>query len=191
MKRLITSIAVGLAVTVGVTAMAIAIASASSGSHGASATTTTTLGPPVQGKGTHKLFFYVDTVTGGGTPAPAAGCAMTNIFERGQVVVFRMFGVHVPSGGTNLLPSTVSNAFVKIPGVARIPLAYATHGVDSYWTAAWTVPKSWKVGVVNFAVTVKTKALPKTKTLPAIPAQTGTFTQAGFPEPSQLQVVKA
>ncbi|MGO9559681.1 MAG: hypothetical protein ACLPYW_11405, partial [Acidimicrobiales bacterium] len=116
MKRLITSIAVGLAVTVGVTAMAIAIASASSGSHGASATTTTTLGPPVQGKGTHKLFFYVDTVTGGGTPAPAAGCAMTNIFERGQVVVFRMFGVHVPSGGTNLLPSTVSNAFVKIPG---------------------------------------------------------------------------
>ncbi|MGO9560626.1 MAG: hypothetical protein ACLPYW_16265 [Acidimicrobiales bacterium] len=44
---------------------------------------------------------------------------------------------------------------------------------------------------MNFAVTVKTKALPKTKTLPAIPAQTGTFTQAGFPEPSQLQVVKA
>ncbi|MGO9196424.1 MAG: hypothetical protein ACLQK4_04770 [Acidimicrobiales bacterium] len=193
MNRLITKVTVVVAASACAAALATGIVTASAGvgSHSSAATTTTTLGPPIQGWGQHKLFFYVDTITGGGSPAPPAGCAMTNIFKPGQVVVFRMFGIHTPTGGTDLTPKTVTSAFVKIPGEARIPLVYGTHGVDSYYTAAWTIAKKYALGVVNFRVTVTTKAVPKTKTSPAIPAQTGTFSQAGMPEPSQLQVVKA
>ncbi|MGD0084532.1 MAG: hypothetical protein ABSD78_15255 [Acidimicrobiales bacterium] len=193
MKKLITTVAVGLAATVGVAAAAAAIASASpaASSHPAAATTTTTT-PPIQGTGTHKLFFYVDTITGGGSPAPAAGCAMTNLFVQGQVVVFRMFGVHVPTGGTDLTPATVSAAFVTIPGRAtNIPMVWGSHGTASYWTAAWTTSKVTSIGVVNFTVTVVTKAVPKTGTSPAIPVQRGVFSQKGMPPPSQLTVVKA
>jgi hypothetical protein len=157
-----------------------------------SSTTTTTLAPPAQGKGPHKLFMYVDTVTGAGSkPAPAAGCAMTNLFQPGQVVVFRMYGVNVADGGVNLTSATVANAYVKVPGVAAIPMVFGNHGTTSYWTAPWTIAANYPLGIVNFTVHVTTNAVPKTPRHAAVPRESAVFSQAGLAPPSRLTVVKS
>lgn len=195
MSKFTTRIAVGLAATVGLATVASAFvatgAVAATRDATAAASTTTTLGPPAQGAGLHKLFFYVDTITGGGTPKPAAGCAQTNLFQPGQLVVFRMYGINAAAGGTDLTAQTVASAYVKIPGLARIPMVYGTHGTASYWTAPWTIGKNYPVGIVNFVVKVTTKAVPATATSAAVPVETGTFSQNGLAPPSRLTVVKA
>ena len=53
-------------------------------------------------------------------PADAA-CSMTNLFQRGDVVVFRMYGVHVTTGGNDLTNATVKKAWVKVPGLPADP----------------------------------------------------------------------
>lgn len=201
MNKLTTKVAVGLAATVGLATMAMtftgAVAGAATRDTSSAApttvapTTSTTLGPPAQGAGTHKLFLYVDTITGGGSPKPAAGCAQTNLFQPGQLVVFRMDGVNVAAGGTDLTPQTVLAAYVRVPGVKAIPLVYGNHGTTSYWTAAWSIAKNYPVGIVNFVVQVTTKAAPATATSPAVPQEAGTFSQGGLAPPSRLTVVKA
>jgi hypothetical protein len=193
MNKLMKRIGIGTA-TVGLATMTVAfgsVAAVAAPLTAAAATTTTTLGPPAQGIGVHKVFLYVDTITGGGTPTPSAGCAQTNLFQPGQVVVFRMDGVNAAAGGINLTPGTVLNAYVKVPGLARIPMVYGTHGKASYWTAAWTIGATYPVGIVDFWVHVTTQAIPKTATSPAVPEEGGNFTQVGLAPPSQLTVVKA
>jgi hypothetical protein len=185
MKKFMARVGVGTA-ALGLAAMTLAFASTGAG---AAPTTTTTLGPPAQGTGAHKVFLYVDTVTGAGSnPAPAAGCAQTNLFQPGQVVVFRMDGVNAAAGGTDLTSATVLNAYVKVPGLTRIPMAYGTHGKASYWTAAWTITANYPLGIVNFWVHVTTKAVPATATSPAVPQESGNFSQEGLAPPSQLTV---
>jgi len=194
MKRFTVTMAAALALGAGMATIAAGATSsvaAAASRHTATATTTTTLGPPAQGPRNHKLFLYVDTVTGGGTPKPATDCAMTNLFEPGQVVVFRMDGIQVATGGTDLTSANVLNAFVVIPGQKNDPMFYGTHGKYSYWTASWAIPANYPLGIVNFSVWVTTKAVPATATSPAIPEQTGIFSQNGLAPPSQLTVVKA
>lgn len=201
MKKLTTKVAVGLAATIGLATIPAAFTSTvagatTRGTAGAAPTTvapttSTTLGPPAQGVGTHKLFLYVDTVTGGGTPKPADGCAQTNLFQPGQLVVFRMYGINAAAGGTNLTSQTVLAAYVRIPGVKAIPLVYGTHGTTSYWTAPWSIAKNYPVGTVNFVVQVTTKAVPGTVTSPAVAGEAGTFSQNGLAPPSRLTIVKA
>jgi hypothetical protein len=193
MNKLMTRIGVGTA-TVGLATMTVAFGSVAAGAvplTAAASTTTTTLGPPAQGTGLHKVFLYVDTIAGGGTPTPAAGCAQTNLFQPGQVVVFRMDGVDAAAGGIDLTPGTVLNAYVKVPGLARVPMVYGTHGKASYWTAAWTIGATYPVGIVDFWVHVTTKGIAKTATSPAVPQEAGNFSQIGLAPPSQLTVVKA
>ncbi len=145
------------------------------------ATTTTTLPAPVQGTGKHAVFMYVDTVTAGGTPKPSAACAITNIFQRGQTMAFRMWGIEVATGGTDLLPDNVLSAVVKIPGEKPIKMAYGPK--DPFWTAAWTVPKSYPFGVVDFSVHVTTKEVGK------VPEEHGVFSQQGTAPSSRLTIV--
>jgi len=190
MKKLIITVAAGLVAIGGVVGVAIigAGAGAATGHAGAATTTTTTtLAPPVQGVGPHKVFFSVDTVQGGGgtvkLPADAA-CSMTNLFQRGDVVVFRMWGVHVTTGGNDLSNVTVKKAFVKVPGLPAIPLVYGTHPTKpavSYWTAAWPVAKSYPLGIVDFSVTVVTNPVPDGLSA-AVPSETGVFTQQDSPQ---------
>ena len=106
MNKLMTRIGVGTA-TLGLAASTLVFASTSAGAATTTTTgptTTTTLGPPAQGTGVHKVFLYVDTITGGGTPKPAAGCAQTNLFQPGQLVVFRMYGVNAAAGASTSRP---------------------------------------------------------------------------------------
>ena len=144
--------------------------------------------PPVQG---NKLALVIsaDTVTGGGTPAPSATCAQTNFFKRGQLVVFRAWGVDVKSGGYALTPKNVAFAVVNIPGQKQTTLNWVSEPYNappsqqiSYWEATWLVPKAYPLGVVNFSIVFKTK---KTKKYPVF---TGRYTQKGFSPESQLQV---
>jgi hypothetical protein len=117
---------------------------------------------------------------------------MTNLFQRGDVVVFRMYGVHVITGGSDLSNVTVEKAYVKVPGLPAIPLVYGTHPTKpavSYWTAAWPVGKSYPLGVVNYSVTVITKAVPGTLTV-AVPAETTVFTQSDSPLVASLLTIE-
>jgi hypothetical protein len=201
MTKLKTRIAVGLVTAIGVGALGIAIASAgASTGHAAdttttSSTTTTTLAPPVQGNGAHHVFFSVDTVQGGGgtikLPADAA-CSMTNLFQRGDVVVFRMYGVHV-STGANLTNVTVKSAWVKVPGLPKLPLYYSNHPtkpVVAYWTAAWPVGKSYPLGVVNYTVTVVTNPIPGGGLSGPVPSEVGVFTQQSTPEVASMLTIE-
>lgn len=198
MRRLRTRIAVGLVTAIGVGAMATAIAAAGASTGRATAgttTTTTTLAPPVQGNGQHHVFFSVDTVQGGGGTvklAADAACSMTNLFQRGDVVVFRMYGVHV-STGANLTNVTVKSAFVKVPGLAKIPMYYSNHPtkpVVAYWTAAWPVGKTYPLGVVNYTVTVVTNPIPGGGLSGPVPSEVGVFTQQSTPQVASMLTIE-
>jgi len=195
MNKLVTKATIGLSCTLALAVVAVAgvgEGAAAAPSHVAATgtTTSTTLGPPAQGPRPHKLFLHVDTVAGG-SYKPVSDCEMTNFFQPGQTVVFRMDGIQVATGGIDLTNQNVLNAFVMIPGEKNLQMKYGTHEKDSYWTAAWTIPMSYPLGVVNFSVWVTTKAVPATATSPAVPEQTGIFSQNGFPTPSRLTVVNA
>jgi len=195
MNKLITKTVLALvATTAGATALVITGAGAGAGAaslHAATGTTTTTtLGPPAQGAGRHAIFMYVDTVAGGNYK-PVSDCTMTNLFQPGQTVVFRMDGVNVAAGGVNLTAANVASAWITIPGVKAQTMSYGTHGKFSYWTTGWAIPTNYPVGTVNFVVHVITKAVPATASSSAVPAESGTFTQAGLAPPSQLTIVKA
>jgi hypothetical protein len=181
MTKLKTRIAVGLVAAFAVAGMATAIASAgaSTGHASASTTTTTTLAGPVQGGGTVKL-------------AADAACSMTNLFQRGDVVVFRMYGVHV-STGANLTNVTVKSAFVKVPGLPKMHLVYSNHPTKpavAYWTAAWPVAKSYPLGVVNYTVTVVTNPIPGGSFSGPVPSEIGVYTQQSTPEVASMLTIE-
>lgn len=146
--------------------------------------------PPVQGNKLN-VVMYVDTVQGAaGIPKPQIGCSQTNLFLRGQQVVFRMWGVNVKLKGVALTPKNVKSVVVTIPGISTpLRMTYGSHGkapnpVVSFWTAAWKVDAAYPMGVVDFAVVVKTKADKKLH----VKAMTARYTQAGFAPSSRLQI---
>jgi hypothetical protein len=101
-----------------------------------------------------------------------------------------MWGINVKLGGTALTPKNVQSAVVTIPGLsAPIPFAYGAHGkapnpVVSFWAAPWKVDASYPLGVVDFAVIVKTKADKKHH----VKAITARYTQEGFAPTSRLTI---
>ena len=117
------------------------------------------------------LGIYVDTVNGTG-PVGAAkrlvGCAQTNVFKRGEQVVFRVWGFDLKSGDT-LSTDNVDTATVVVPGVATpLTLNYGAHGATGakvwFWSSPWIVPADYPLGDVPARVAFKTDA-----------GQTGTF----------------
>ncbi len=198
MTKLRTRIAVAIVATAAVGGMATAIATAGASTGRATAsttTTTTTLAAPVQGNAQHHVFFNVDTVQGGGGTvklAADAACSMTNLFQRGDVVVFRMYGVHV-STGANLTNVTVKSAWVKVPGLPKMPMYYSNHPtkpVVAYWTAAWPVKQSYPLGVVNYTVTVVTNPIPGGGVSGPVPSEVGVYTQQGTPEVASMLTIE-
>lgn len=172
----------------------------------AAPTTTTTLGPPIQGTKPLPVYMQVDTVTGsGGTGVlkPAVGCAQTNEFLVGQAVVFRMSAVNVAAGGTPLTAANTKSVVVNIPGGSPLTMSYGNHGTTAFWSAGWHTTAATPLGVVNFTITLTTKAIPAvTKVIrvkqgakivrkrivlkPGVPSKTWTYSQAGTPATSQL-----
>ena len=198
MNRLLATITAGLVAAGGVAATATAGASARTATGHATTTSTSFVpNPPIQSRHRLPLSLYVDTVEGGGgSPKPAVTCAMTNLFVKGQVVVFRMWGNDAVTGGTPLTDHNVKGAYVTIPGVGKIPLTYGAHGTypnkRAFWTAAWSTGSYPSVGAVNFTVTVITKPVKqwgmKSGVHSKIGSQTGIFSQAGMSPSSQLTI---
>jgi len=195
-----TTFAATLATGAGVAAITLAAlggsagaaASKAAGATGSTGTTTTTLvkAPPIQNRHKKQIFVYFDTVTGGAYK-PESDCQMTNVFQQGQTVVFRMWGVDVAAGGTALTDANVKSAIVTIPGLPKASLSYAKHPTGTaYWTYGWDTA-NYPLGIVNFTITVTTKAVPATATSKAVPSYTAVFSQTAYPPPSQLTIVAA
>jgi len=129
--------------------------------HSRSATTTTTTVPGVPWPSkTSKLYLYVDT-DAAATEGVYGDCQQGSYFDQGQMVLFRVAGTLEPAG-VALTPSNIRVMSVDIPGVKSIPLVWGTHNfgvkkgakAPQYWTAAWSVPKKFPLGVVNFYIHV-------------------------------------
>ena len=105
------------------------------------------------------VFVHADTVT---APTSALGPGvLTSSFARGATVAFRMFAGDVKTGKV-LTDRDVRYAYLKIPGQPNVKLAFGKQGTDArapwFWTATWTVPADYALGVVPFQVLIKTKA---------------------------------
>lgn len=105
------------------------------------------------------VFVYADTVT---APGNALGAGVrTNYFARGASVVFRAFAGDAKTGRV-LTDKDVKYFYVAIPGRPNLKLAFSKLGAEErsawLWTATWTVPADYPLGVVAFRVLVKTNA---------------------------------
>lgn len=130
-------------------------------------------------------FIYVDLVNSPRPPANkprAKSCTQLSAFKRGERVVFRVWGVESETGDA-LTTENVKYAYVKIPGQAdNIKLNFGPHGSgtgrSSFWTAGWSVPLDYPLGVVSFRVVFKTDS-----------NKFGIFTQDGLPQESRLTIL--
>ena len=101
------------------------------------------------------VFLYVDTVNGtrpvGAKPRPI-GCTQTNVFQRGEQVVFRIWGSEADTGAV-LSTENVKYAYVKLPGQPNLKLNWGAHGSSTnrvwFWTSAWIVPADYPLGSID------------------------------------------
>ena len=110
------------------------------------------------------VFLYVDTVNGTrpvGAKPRAIGCTQTNYFQRGEQVVFRIWGTEASTGAV-LSTENVKYAYIKIPGQANMRLNWGAHGAATnrvwFWTTPWIVPKNYPLGAVTVRIVFKTEA---------------------------------
>lgn len=109
------------------------------------------------------VFLYVDTVNGtrpaGAKPRPI-GCTQTNTFQRGEQVVFRVWG-SVAETGDILSTENVKYAYVKLPGEKNLKLNWGAHGATTnrvwFWTTPWNIPATYPLGSVTARIVFKTE----------------------------------
>ena len=83
-------------------------------------------------------------------------------FPRGATVTFRAFATETKTG--NLVkPADLKYFNVMIPGQKAVKLSYkepakAKPPAPWPWTATWTIPADFPLGVVNFKVNLKSKS---------------------------------
>jgi len=131
-----------------------------------------------------EVFLYVDLVNGTARPPAKArpkSCTQLSAFKRAERVVFRVWGAEAETGAP-LTTENVKYAYVKIPGQPNIKLNWGPHGSGTgrslFWTAGWTVPLDYPLGVVAFRVVFKTES-----------DVFGIFTQDGLPQESRLTIL--
>jgi len=110
------------------------------------------------------VFLYVDTVNGtrpaqGTAPRPI-GCTQTNVFKRGEQVVFRVWG-SIAETGEVLTTENVKYAYVKTPGLPNLKLNWGAHGSASnrvwFWANAYLLPADYPLGNVTARIVFKTE----------------------------------
>jgi len=99
------------------------------------------------------VVVYASTVTGA-TSSLGSG-VVTNYFPRGASVVFHMYAGDVKTGKF-LSDKDVKYAYIMIPGQPSLKLAYGPVGTTMLWSAAWTIPSDYALGIVPFRVLVRT-----------------------------------
>jgi hypothetical protein len=85
--------------------------------------------------------------------------AINDFFAPGSTVVFRAYAVDNKSKKI-LQSNQVKYFYVKIPSQPNVKLKYDPNAAAATslmpWTASWTVPSSYPMGVVDFKVMIKT-----------------------------------
>lgn len=159
-ERLAGGVRRHLAVTVAAVVVAGAMAFAGGALAGASANTAK---PAPWPSASQKYFLYVDT-DAAATEGIYGDCQQGSVFPQGSQVLFRVAGTY---DGKALTTTNTRLIEVILPGVSKpLQMAYAAHtyGVKKgatppeYWTVAWTVPKTYTLGVVNFRIHVQSVA---------------------------------
>jgi hypothetical protein len=121
-----------------------------------------------------QFFVSTETVTNAGE--------LSNFFPQGSTVVFRAFAGQAKTGKV-LTADDTKYFYVKIPGQPNLKLTYkpvSTKVLPAWnWTATWTIPADYPLGLVGFKVLLRTKA-----------SQYGSFVQIPVGS-SQLTVTKA
>ena len=106
-------------------------------------------GPQITGD----VFVIANTVT--------SDNALQNYFAPGSTVYFRSYAV---DGKTRKLVTSkhAKYYYAKIPGAANVKMRYlprSPYATGRYkWIGRWTVPANYSLGIVNFAMLVKTKS---------------------------------
>jgi hypothetical protein len=111
------------------------------------------------------VFLYADTVNGsrpvGVAQRPTGSCTQTNIYRRGEQLVFRIWGSESESGDV-LSPENVKYAYVKIAGLPNQKLNWGAHGATTnrvwFWTAAWNIAADYPLGTVKARIVFKTES---------------------------------
>ncbi len=136
--------------------------------------------PPVS------LMVNANTVIGAeGAKNPADICVQSSQFQQGEMVVWRI-KVYDPTTGNLMDNSTLTSVVVSLKDGQTFTAMYGGHpgqpGVpvtDYFWSAAWSIPKTYPTGSIQYTVTAKGKD-----------GRTGTFTEFNV-TPSLLTVVAA
>jgi hypothetical protein len=109
-------------------------------------------------------FIYVDTVNGTrptGAPPRPVGCTQSNVFVRGEQMVFRTWGTDASTGDI-LSTENVDEAYVTFPGLGNQKLNWGAHGATSnrvwFWTVAINLPADFPLGSGTARVVFKTDA---------------------------------
>ena len=110
------------------------------------------------------VFLYADTVNGsrpvGAKPRPI-GCTQTNVWKRGEQVVFRAWGSEAETGAI-LSSENVKYAYVKIPGQPNLKLNWGSHGAATnkvwFWANAWIIPADYPLGALTARIVFKTES---------------------------------
>jgi hypothetical protein len=109
-----------------------------------------------------QVFMWADTVTAPSSSGnvPAIAGKQENFFPRTAGVKFRMYAVDLKTKKV-LTPTDVRFAYVVIPGRPNLKLSYGKQGTAAtaprLWTATWSIPADYPVGVVAFRILVRTK----------------------------------
>jgi hypothetical protein len=100
-----------------------------------------------------QYFVSTETVTNSGV--------LSNFFPRGSTVVFRAFAGQSKTGKV-LTGDQTRYFYVKVPGQPNVKLTYkavTTKVLPAWnWTATWTIPADYPLGLVGFSVLLRTKA---------------------------------
>jgi hypothetical protein len=120
--------------------------------------------PALTANGKVDLALYADTVNGTrplGAAPRAAGCSQTNVFKRGEQVVFRIWGNDLTSGDV-LSTDNVKDAHVTIAGLPDLVLNWGAHGATgakvNFWSNAWNVPADYPLGQVTAHIVFTTES---------------------------------
>jgi hypothetical protein len=120
--------------------------------------------PGLTANGKVELALYADTVNGThplGAAPRAAGCSQTNVFKRGEQVVFRIWGNDLATGDV-LSSDNVKDAHVSIPGQPDLTLNWGAHGATgskvNFWSNAWNLPSDYPLGQVTAHIVFTTES---------------------------------
>ena len=112
--------------------------------------------PPTATKAAQNLVLASDIVTGsGGTVKAASACVLSNIYKRGNQVVFRV-RVYDPITGQPMDDKALSSVVVTLPDGQTFTAKYGGHPakspVDYFWATSWVIPDNYPTGTLGYGV---------------------------------------